>query len=622
MEKNTVLAIVCSAVVILGWLILQPILYPPHEQAPNKNAAEASPVVPAAEAPGTANTAGATDGAAASGETGAAPLPGLQADNGGAKPADIQAQIEADVAGLMEEPERRIIIETDLIQATLTSSGGDMISYRLKQHNDKNEMVQMILPAEDGEAAVESRAFTTAFGGLEAKPVKAAFKVFQPSPLIVEFSRNFSLTGYPGFFTMIKRYEFKNNEYMFQLAVSIQNDSGAALDFNDAAYTLSYGPQMGPHFQKLNMYNEYRNYYTMVNGKRSNVKVNTVNDSRFTWAAIAGKYFTAIAIPDNTLYSLSFSDKAEPGIPIASRLSLIRPSINNSSVNDVFYFYLGPKTQENLGRYDTGDNGFKLRDLELSKAASTSGFLTPLEKLLKWLLQLCYMITHNYGAAIILLTLLVKILLFPLTKKSSEASFKMQALAPKIKELQAKYKDNPQKMNLEMGAVYKKAGTSPLSGCLPMLIQMPLLFAMYNLFNNHFDLRGAMFIPGWIPDLSLPESIMNFDTPVPMLGWEALRLLPFIYVGSQILYGFATRTPEQQSNPTMKMMTYVLPITFFFVLYNVPSGLLIFWIMSNLFTLVQQVILNKYMAKKKAEEAAAAANEPAPIIAPRRKKKR
>lgn len=612
MEKNTVFAIILSALVLLGWLFLQPVLFPSRQQGPDKSVSETGPVVPAPDT----NTA---EQKAADSDAAAAPLPGMDA----VQPDITQTAPETDEAALITEPERQIILETELIRAAFTNYGGDMLSYQLKKHNDKDEMVQMILPAEEDGTAAESRAFTIAFGGMEAKPVKAAFKVSQPSPLVVEFSRNFSLTNYPGVFTLIKRYEFKDNEYMFQLAVSIQNDSGAALDFNNAAYTLSYGPQMGPRFQKLNTYNEYRNYFTMVNGKRGKVKVNTINDSRFTWAAIAGKYFTAIAIPDNTLYSLSFSDKPEPGIPVTSRMSLIRPSINNSTVNDVFYFYLGPKTQENLGRYDTGDNGFKLRDLELSKAASTSGFLTPLEKLLKWLLQLCFKITHNYGVAIILLTLLVKVLLYPLTKKSSESSFKMQALAPKIKELQVKYKDNPQKMNLEMGALYKKAGTSPLSGCLPMLIQMPLLFAMYNLFNNHFDLRGAMFIRGWIPDLSLPESIMNFDSPVPILGWEALRLLPFIYVGSQLLYGFATRTPEQQGNPSMKMMMYVMPVVFFFVLYNVPSGLLIFWIMSNLFTLIQQVILNKYMAAKKAEANAAAANEPAPVIAPpRRKKKR
>ena len=143
---------------------------------------------------------------------------------------------------------------------------------------------------------------------------------------------------------------------------------------------------------------------------------------------------------------------------------------------------------------------------------------------------------------------------------------------------------------------------------------------MFSLFNNHFDLRGAMFIPGWIPDLSLPEYIVQSDTfRLPLLGWNALRALPFIYVGSQLLYGKVTQMPGQQSNPQMKMMLYVMPLVFFFVLYNVPSGLLIYWIFSNLLTLVQQLIINKYIIKKKAAQAPP---EPEPKIVPPGKKKK
>jgi YidC/Oxa1 family membrane protein insertase len=171
-----------------------------------------------------------------------------------------------------------------------------------------------------------------------------------------------------------------------------------------------------------------------------------------------------------------------------------------------------------------------------------------------------------------------------------------------------------------MGEFYKKEGYNPLSGCLPMLLQIPIFFAMYNLFNNHFDLRGAGFIPGWIPDLSLPESVYHFaNFQVPFLGWTDIRALPFIYVGSQLLYGMVTQTPEQQGNTQMKMMLYVMPVIFFFILYDVPSGLLIYWIMSNVLTLVQQVTINKYIIKKKAALAAA---EPEPVIAPKKKKKR
>jgi YidC/Oxa1 family membrane protein insertase len=155
-----------------------------------------------------------------------------------------------------------------------------------------------------------------------------------------------------------------------------------------------------------------------------------------------------------------------------------------------------------------------------------------------------------------------------------------------------------------------------------MLLQLPIFFAMYNLFNNHFDLRGAMFIPGWIPDLSVPEFIWESQGGrLPFLGWNALRLLPFIYVGSQLLYGKVTQTPDQQANAQMKMMLYVMPIVFFFILYDVPSGLLIYWIFSNLLTMVQQVGLNKYLAPKRAAEAKARAEAEAAAASQKKKKK-
>jgi YidC/Oxa1 family membrane protein insertase len=321
---------------------------------------------------------------------------------------------------------------------------------------------------------------------------------------------------------------------------------------------------------------------------------------------------------------MAFSTRAEPGLPAASRLYLLRPALNASRTEDTYRFYLGPKNQPVLAKYNnTADNSFSLRDMQLQEVTRAGGFksIPPVEAALKWLLVLFHNLEpiHNWGLDIILLTLLVKVLFFPLTKKSSESTLKMQALAPRIKEIQEKYKDNPQKMNAEMAEFYKKEGYNPLAGCLPMLLQLPIFFAMYNLFNNHFDLRGAMFIPGWIPDLSLPESIWDFPDGfrLPLLGWSSLRLLPFIYVGSQLLYGKVTQTPDQQGNSQMKIMLYAMPIIFFFILYDVPSGMLLYWIMSNILTMVQQVIINNYLKQRRA-----AVPEPEPVIAPKKKKKR
>ena len=211
-----------------------------------------------------------------------------------------------------------------------------------------------------------------------------------------------------------------------------------------------------------------------------------------------------------------------------------------------------------------------------------------------------YKLIPNWGVAVILLTILMRAVFFPLTKKSSQATQKMQEMQPQITALQTKYKNNPQKLNAEMAQLYKDAGYNPISGCLPMLIQLPILFAMYRLFNNYFEFRGASFIPGWIPDLSVGDSVLKFGFSLPFLGWSDLRILPIVYVISQLLYGKLTQTPGQaQQNSSMKLMLYFMPLFFFFIFYNAPSGLLLFWIFSNVLMLLQQVFINRAMKKKK-----------------------
>ncbi|MDR2730358.1 MAG: membrane protein insertase YidC [Treponema sp.] len=580
MEKNTILAVVLSVVVLVGFYTIQGVFFPQKRTASQYQA----------PAPVTETTRQDW------------PLPGTVEI-----PAPMLSHVqESDEAG--PRIEQYVTIETELISVVLTNAGGDMVSWKLKEHYDKEGYVDMILSGNN-----EARAFSLAFGGFDAQPVTSYFFINRISEYSVEFYRDFT-AGADTKFRMTKRYDFKPADYMFELTVTFDGGySMSGINFSGNAYTLAFGPQIGPRFVKLDNRYDYRQYISFTNGKRKNEKVNTTIDTRPSWAAISGKYFTFIAVPYLAQYSINFSDKAEPGLPSASRLSIVRPAINASRTSDTYRFYLGPKTQETLAAYNTGKNEFGLKDMNMIEAANTRGILAPLERALKWLLLIFYKIVPNYGIAIILLTLFVKILFFPLTKKGSEATIRMQALSPKIKELQDKYKNNPQKLNAEMATFYKQEGYNPLSGCLPMLLQIPIFFAMYNLFNNHFDLRGAMFIPGWVPDLSLPESIWNFPGGfrLPLLGWTAIRLLPFIYVGSQLIYGKVTQTPDQKSNNQMKMMLYVMPVVFFFILYDVPSGLLIYWIFSNILTLVQQIIINKYFIPRQKKAA-----EEQPVIAP------
>ncbi len=218
-----------------------------------------------------------------------------------------------------------------------------------------------------------------------------------------------------------------------------------------------------------------------------------------------------------------------------------------------------------------------------------------LEVVLKWILNLLYKIIPNYGVGIILMTIIIKVILWPLTKKSTASTAKMTALQPQLKELQEKYKDNPQKLNQETANLYKEAGASPLGGCLPMLIQFPILIAMYGLLNKHFELRGAMFIPGWISDLSVPETVATLGFNLPFLGNE-IHVLPILYTASMIFSMKITQAQQgasaQQGKGMTMFMTYVMPILFFFILYSAPSGLLLYWSIQNILSMVQQFYTN------------------------------
>jgi YidC/Oxa1 family membrane protein insertase len=605
MEKNTILAIVLSVVVVVGWTIVQGIFFTPD--AP-----------PVSSAPVTAPLAGNQSVIQESNPSLSSVSENSTAGTSSQSLSGMITDTAIDAENIAEE---HFTMDTSLVTVVFSNKGGDIVSYKLKEHSDKENLVEMVLPG-----TAEPHAFSVAFGDYNAQPIQSLFQVKRVSDTIIEFSRNFSIAGTngdSGQFRLIKRYEFIPEEYLFQLSIAIDGGSIIPqLSNSNVAYTLGFGPQIGPEFEKLDQRYEYRHYLTFPESKRKEEKVNGTKtlDYDTKWAAIAGKYFTMIALPDNVPVTYTFSTQNEPGLPAASRLFMTRSALSGSTTIDTYRFYIGPKNQKDLAIYDNADNQLKLQDTRINTVASTSGFWAPLENVLKWFLQLFYNVIPNWGVAIILLTLFVKLVFFPLTKKSSETTLKMQALAPKIKEIQEKYKENPQKLNAEMAALYKKEGASPVSGCLPMLLQLPIFLAMYNLFNNHFDLRGAMFIPGWIPDLSLPESIWSFAPfKLPFLGWSDIRLLPFIYVGSQLLYGKITQTPDQKGNAQMKMMLYVMPIMFFFILYNVPSGLLVYWIFSNILTLVQQLIINKYLAKRKA---AMATEERENVIAPPRKKKK
>ena len=241
-------------------------------------------------------------------------------------------------------------------------------------------------------------------------------------------------------------------------------------------------------------------------------------------------------------------------------------------------FYVGPKKQALL--WDLG-----------MKDVMEFGMWRWLCYPLVWVLNFFNNMIPNYGVAIILLTILVRLLFWPLTHKSTVGMKKMQELQPKMKEIQAKFKDNPQRMQQETWALYKENKVNPMSSCLPMLIQIPVFIALFNVLRSAVELRYAPFL--WIGDLSEPEAL--FSSWFPFGGLNILPILMAVSTGLQSAF-----TPSTGDKSQQKMMMIFMPAMMLFMFYSFPSALSLYWFLSNLFSIVQMWIIRRQTAAKTA----------------------
>lgn len=511
--------------------------------------------------------------------------------------------------------EETFTVLTDKAEVILTNRGGDIISYKLLEHLDKDTGTGVQISDNVSEF---NRTCALALGVAENSIVDELFEVEKIDDYTYFFKRNFNYNGKK--FSLGKRYTFMPGEYVFKLDIFIHTDDKNGLDFDGASYTLRTSPQIGPHFNpKQNRY-ENRQYLAFNGSKTKKVILGSGQfkryDKDFIWSGIAGKYFLELVIPSaaDTISAGFYSSRLEVNDYANAQAMVERRAFTGSDIQDSYFMYFGPRNEKELKRYNVSEkNGWKISGYRLNQALQTYDWLKWLETILKFIMEMLYKVVHNWGVAIIIMTILLKIAMFPLSKKQSLGTLKMQELQPKMQAIQAKYKDEPQKMQMETQKLYQQAGYNPASGCLPMLFQFLILFAMYDLFNNYFEFRGAMFIPKWIPDLSSGDTVYTLGFNIPLLG-NQIRILPVVYLASQLLFGKITQNGGMtagngQNGSSMKFMTYGMPIIFFFLFYNAPAGLILYWTISNFFQMGQQILINKMMAEKKAEIAAKNTNK-------------
>ena len=226
------------------------------------------------------------------------------------------------------------------------------------------------------------------------------------------------------------------------------------------------------------------------------------------------------------------------------------------------------------------------------------GILAPICKVLIWLLNHIYSLIGSFGWAIIILTILIKVVLWPLTHKSYASMGKMQKLQPQLATLKEKYKGDAKKIQAETMKLYKEHGVNPMGGCLPMLLQMPILIALFTTLRNTILLRNAPFwiIPGqWIKDLSGPDVLMTLPNSYPIIG-NHLNILPLLMGLSFFLQQKFTPTGGGgggQAAQQQKMMATLMPIMFTFLFYSLPAGLNLYFMMSTFITVGQQLLTTR-----------------------------
>jgi YidC/Oxa1 family membrane protein insertase len=307
-----------------------------------------------------------------------------------------------------------------------------------------------------------------------------------------------------------------------------------------------------------------------------------------SWIASKNKFFVQILTPETSADAFDLSVRREgegkKAVPVEVAASLQFDSeviAAGATLARKTSAYIGPK-----------DYGFlKTRGMDQVEVMEfrSMGFwkfmnpvMYPIKVGLLWGLKALENVVRNYGVAIMLLTIVVRVIFWPITHKGTESMRRMQALQPQLKELQAKYKDNPQRMQQEVMKFYKENKVNPMGGCLPMLIQIPVFIALFVVLRSAIELRFSKFL--WIRDLSEPEHL--FAGMIPIVG--SLNILPLLMSATMVWQ--QKLTPSAGDPQQQKMMAIMMPIMMLFFFYTMPSGLVLYWTTSNLIMIVQMMI--------------------------------
>ena len=481
--------------------------------------------------------------------------------------------------------EKNITINSNLYQAIISSiGGGSIVSFRLKHHLLKNDSTVNLIDDKN------KRSLYLSFVSIDGDPIvlkkpwetdtslrkidvteKSETIIFQQK--VIYNDQNYLIE---------KRLTFHPNSYSIDMFLNLSELSDI-IHLGNYAVTWSGGLPQTENNPKDEL--TWFGGYVYQAGKpyafeklSSGIKDDPSYWGRVSgntdWIAVRSKYFVSALIPEDgtgpvevnlgkardnqNVYSYKAHFQAkEPG----SRLSL----------------YLGPLEYK------------RIKDLGVGLSSIMNFGIAPIRPISKgvlWLLKFLHQFIPNYGLVLVLFSVFVKILVYPLTKKSYQSTKEMQAIQPLVADLKEKHKKDPTKLNKATMKLYKEHGVNPLGGCLPLLLQMPLLFALFQVFRSTIELRNAPFV-FWINDLSGPDIVYNLPFSLPIYG-DHIAVLPLIMGITMFLQ---QKMMPTQASGQQKFMSYFMTGFFILLFNNFPSGLNLYYTLFNVFTILQQKYL-------------------------------
>lgn len=569
MDRNSIIAIVLIAIILTIWT-----LYISIHQAPPPSAIDTAKV----------------------------PTDTVRKNLNGTQKDTIAKTEEADSTKLIRKygqyfsrftsgPENIITIETDLVIAKFTSKGATLKEWTLKKYKSWNGYPSQLIWANGGTPSLIIN--TRENLRFDDRDLNYSIPNGDSKKFKISGNDSVSLTAKieiePGKY-IAKKYVFYGNKYHFHTEIILENVDDY---INPRGYSLLWND--GLRYQEMNSIDESGEAKAIasLNGEIEELDA-TGNEpalispsGKLDFVAVKIKYFASAIIPiprgsyDGTVQMYGYRNPVkDEGVVEKYNLAISIP-YRGAIQHKAFDIFIGPIEYSIVQKYGISDVvnfGWRFLVRPIGEF-----FMLPIFKFI-------YSIIGNYGISIIIFALLMKILLHPLSISQMRSAQRMQLLAPELNKIREQYKDDPKKMQAETMKLYSEYGINPMGGCLPLLLQLPILYALWSVLRTAIELRQAPFIL-WITDLSLPDYIINL--PISLFGIKHIS-------GLAVLMGITLFLQQKMTitDPRQKAMIILMPVLFVFLFSNFPSGLNLYYFMFNLFSISHQLYLNKFSKKK------------------------